>query len=445
MGVEDFINEGVEREAKLRQALDSSSFKYKDWFDRIASGTNPFQSQVSQVEGPRWEQELESALKEQGFDLNDPEVYNELANLVGDSRENEGWLDTDDYRYDDLTKYLDKKSRAISKATRDASEKSDEEQLKELEKEAQKVYPEREKALEGITDQFGKDKADLVKQFGVQDDLLDNLVEQAQEYSTSPSVVDSQLNDVMTQNLRNQIQGRLASRKRYGGLEQAPGRSIGDDASAFARQAATGRLREDQSKQSVLMQALKSRISGKGNNLAQKGNFLLGGVGREQALNNALTKLKLNKPTYMTGLQSMLDKELQRGRLYDDHRAWQGREPHRRLERQGYANSQRWLAAGKGIAGAGLAYFGGPAGAKAGAQLGVSGWNDWQAANVNSRESDRRTPGYYGLSGFGSQPHLEGGSPTMPTNKFSDDFYDNAYKGGKEVYKKGKGFFEGLF
>ena len=261
-------------------------------------------------------------------------------------------------------------------------------------------YPKQEEAIQRLIDSFGKEKQDLIKDYGIQDDLLDNIVEQAQEFSVSPSFVDAQMNNLLSQNLRNDVAARLASRSRYGGLEVPTGTKQAEDRARFAESAMSQRRAEQEGRRNSLLDALKSRATQRGNMLANKQNLTLNALGQERALTDDLKRLKLGKPNYFADLQErLINQRLQNEYNYDTLMN-QDMEKTNVANRLADAAAQKRRAGIKGIGslfsviGGGLT--GNPGLMKFGMGLGADAFSEGQSANVNLDYSDRKTPGYYG-------------------------------------------------
>lgn len=279
-----------------------------------------------------------------------------------------------------------------------------------------------DEALSKIEEQ----RNNLKEQYGVSEDLLDQVVQQAEEYRSSPSLVDAEIERTLASDLKNKILARQGTRSRFG---QAP---VGgtQDLVGTARSRIAGKLKEKQQRETSFANALQGVASGRTTisqlkDVAQRA--LLSselGFGREKRMRGgALADLRIGRPSREMALRGQ-----SRGNIIDslglkgwlDDREYEDRygAAERRMNarnRQLMAGVQGLIGLGKGIGGL---YTGNPVLAAGGLQnLGEAG-NAFMGGRAQEKAAWRPFPGYHsyqGWQGMQQQPR----TPYPGTSDFS--------------------------
>ena len=133
-----------------------------------------------------------------------------------------------------------------------------------------KYIQEVEKASQKLGVEADKAKAKLMEDYGISEDLVDQSIDQAREFASSPSLVEATMQQQLGDQLRNQVRSRLASRSRYGSTLEDPRRRAGADRMEMAQQNAANRIQEGLYKTKNLQDALKGGADSRANMASNK-------------------------------------------------------------------------------------------------------------------------------------------------------------------------------
>lgn len=296
----------------------------------------------------------------------------------------------------DLERYL----QAESEGFEEDFDQSYEKYLKDLEG-IEKYYDDFEKT---IADR----KSDLKDMFSVEEDLLEESIQQARDFSSSPSIVDATIEDQLAKNLRDEISKRQAVQMRYGGLDKTPEAKTAEDRLALTQTAVAQKRAERLGRQNSLIEAL-------GGGAAQSAGMTQFKAGQENFLTNltarlidsraghakAVSSAALNRIPDKMALRNLLKQQRQSEMNWNDWMQQRQREPGNLAMARQDARSMQMGGLWKGLGGLAIGAGGYLAGDKnlmgQGLALGGQGINDMTSGAHNYRMAGSgRTPGYYG-------------------------------------------------
>ena len=126
-------------------------------------------------------------------------------------------------------------------------------------------YNEYQKEYEDYQNRLTEEKKNILDQYGVSEDLYNESVEVARQFSSAPSLVDKEIEATLGDNLRQSIKEKSANRDRYGALgAEAERRQLAQQRGAFAQKRVTEKLREQLARQGNLQGALGTAGQGLG-------------------------------------------------------------------------------------------------------------------------------------------------------------------------------------
>ena len=97
-----------------------------------------------------------------------------------------------------------------------------------IEENIDEILTDFDRVKSGIYDQWDINKQNLIKKYGITEDLADSLIGNAREYAEQPSIVDAELEAGLAANTEQAIKRAIAGRSRFGGLQIDPNMSAHD-------------------------------------------------------------------------------------------------------------------------------------------------------------------------------------------------------------------------
>lgn len=416
----------------------------------VNTGSNPIVNFIRDVFNTgATPQDFNQILAQYGLDT--PDGVKQVSEYISQKREQEGgaldWVN--DYEYEAVNQLLEQRFNELQPDNLGQDVSNIRQDLKGQIEEYKKEYDREQVELDKLAEEVDNfentletNKQQALEDFKISGDLLEEDVEQAQDYAASPSVVDAALETNLANKITADIKSRLADRSRFGGLSTS-GRQA-SLAGQSGKELMEAKLRESLARQNVVRESVRNAAEQRQQLGGAKGNLgvnyaqaQMGYTDQQRQIGSDRRGLSLNKPSNLAAVQGLLDQEELRQLQMRDQRRLIDQEPFHAAKRLQDAADQKRGSVLKGLGalglgGAGLMTggLGGLALMGAGAVLGGDAADDYSASKINTRKGRRfRTSGFYGP---GTRGVLGSGSPFIQgSNVFADTYLDPTNKKGK--------------